>query len=102
MTDFSGAMSKVPNQTFNTNINGRSFSFRFRTFRGIMYASVSIDNSIVESGVVCVSNQGLFSSDIDRAAGGKFMFMCMEDLYPSYELLDGTTCKFVYVPSSEA
>ena len=34
-------LSSVPNQMFNTNINGSNFEFTFRSFRGIVYINVS-------------------------------------------------------------
>ena len=102
MTDYSEAMSNVPNQMFNTNINGHNFEFRFRTFRGIMYADVRVDGTLMQSGAKCIPNQPLFLGTVNALADGAFMFICMDELYPSYELLDGTTCRFIYTPSSEA
>lgn len=101
MTDYSIALSKVPNQTFTTNINGSSFEFSFRSFRGLMYANVTIDGVLRQAGVRCVPNANLFKSAVNIAAGGIFRFNCLDDSYPSYTGFDGTTCRFVYVPFSE-
>lgn len=101
MIDYSNAFAKVPNQKFNTNINGHTFEFEFRTFRGIMYANVLIDSTLVDAGVRCMPNQSLFPGKVNYLAGGIFQFKCLDGAYPSYEGFDGTTCRFVYIPNSE-
>lgn len=101
MTDYSIALSKVPNQRFTTTVNGSQFEFSFRSFRGLMYANVTINGVLRQAGVRCVPNENLFKSTVNLAADGIFRFDCLDDSYPSYTGFDGTTCRFVYVPFSE-
>ena len=74
-------LSSVPNQMFNTNINGSNFEFTFRSFRGIVYINVSVDGNLVCSGVRAVPNTNLFPNKVNIAAGGTFQFHCLDDSY---------------------
>lgn len=101
MIDYSIALSKVPNQRFTTNVNGHTFEFSFRTFRGLIYANVTIDGVMYHAGAMCIPNDSLFNSEVNHVANGIFRFDCIEDEYPKYNNFDGTTCKFVYIPFLE-
>lgn len=102
MIDYSIALSKVPNQSFTTSVNGHLFEFTFRTFRGIMYANATVDGALVQAGARCVTDESVFNGTVNALADGTFSFICADGQYPSYEGFDGTTCRFVYVPYSEA
>lgn len=101
MINYASALSKVPNQTFTTNVNGATFAFSFRSFRGLMYANVTIDGVLHQAGVRCVPNQSLFKGGVNNIAGGIFKFVCADDSYPSYRNFDGVTCVFTYIPHNE-
>lgn len=101
MTDYSIVLSKVPNQSFSTTVNGHLFEFEFRTFRSIMYANVSIDGLLVQAGARCIPDTSLFGGEVNALASGVFMFLCIDGNYPSFEDFDGTTCRFVYIPRME-
>jgi len=94
-------LSSVPNQMFNTNINGSNFEFTFRSFRGIVYINVSVDGNLVCSGVRAVPNTNLFPNKVNSAAGGTFQFQCLDDSYPQYDKFDGITCRFIFTPFGE-
>ena len=96
MTEFD--ISNVPNQKFNTNINGRKSAFEFRTFRDIVYINVYVDDVLFCSGVKAVPNDSLFPSKVNEAAGGTFMFVSISDDYPSHTLFNGVACRFVFNP----
>lgn len=99
MTEYK--LSQVPNQVFNTNINGNNFEFTLRSFRGIVYINVSIGGQLVCSGVRATPNMSLFPNRVNNAAGGVFKFICVDDSYPQHEDFDGITCRFVFVPFGE-
>lgn len=99
MTEYT--LSKVPNQIFNTNINGTNFEFTFRTFRGIVFINVAVDKVLICSGVRAVPNKSLFPNRVNNAAGGTFQFVCINDSYPEYGNFDGITCRFVFTPFGE-
>lgn len=92
-------LAKLPNQKFDTTIGDNNFEFRLRTFRSIIYLDVSINGELIQAGVRGVGNQSLFNVEVNRAAGGVFMFECLSDDMPNYNDFDGVTCRFCLVRS---
>ena len=101
MIDFSIALSQVPNQTFQTSLNGHAFEFAFRTFRRLIYASAYADGELVQAGARCVPDTSVFSGAVNDLAGGIMAFKCANGDYPRYEDFDGITCRLLYVPYGE-
>lgn len=101
MIDYSIALSKVPNQSFQTTLNGNAFEFAFRTFRGLIYASAYANGDLVQAGARCVPDTPIFNADVDRLAGGVMLFKCADGAYPEYTDFDGSTCRLLYVPFGE-
>jgi len=93
---------KTPNQKFSTSMNGNAVEIRIRTFRGLMYVSISINGKLVESSVRAMPNTDLFGTTVRRTLGGNFMFVCVEkDEYPEYKKLNGTDVVFAFVGENE-
>lgn len=101
MTDYSIALSQVPNQSFQTSLNGHAFEFVFRTFRGLIYASAYADGELVQAGAKCVPDESVFSGAVNALAGGIMVFKCSDDNYPEYADFNGMSCRLLYVPNGE-
>ena len=82
----------VPNQRFSTAINGNSLELSFRTFRGIMYATILIGQEVASAGNPCVPNASIFPKSIERRIGASFFFKCSTDDYPSAETIESGEC----------
>ena len=83
-----------PNQRFSTLSNGYSVEFTFRTFRGIVYASMYIDNELACAGRPCLPNERIFPKQVERRIGASAYFACDTDEYPSYEAFNTPGCVF--------
>ena len=83
-----------PNQRFSTLSNGYSVEFTFRTFRGIVYASIYIDNDLVCAGRPCLPNRRIFPKPVETLIGASAYFACETDDYPSYEQFNTPACVF--------
>lgn len=91
-------LSKDANQSFDTSVNGRSFSFVFHSFRGMTYVDAYVDGEPKEMGSPAVPNRSIFGGAVNNAAGGEFLFVCRTDDYPYYENFDGLNCFFAFKP----
>lgn len=94
-------LMNVPNQDFTITANENEFLIRIRTFRGIAYADVSVNGVLTNTAMRCVANTPIFTDEVNRAAGGVFMFKCLGDDYPDYKDFNTDNCLFVLVPFGE-
>lgn len=92
MTTYIFDLVKFPNQTFSTTANGNSLEIALRTFRGIIYANITVNGTLVEAGRRCLANERIFSKSVEQAIGGNFRFVCETDDYPNYQNFDGKSC----------
>ena len=89
-------IAQMPNQIFSRTYEGVKYTFHLRTFNGMMYADIAIDDEDVASGVRCVGGAWLVPQHAaDAAGGGNFKFETLGDAYPWYEDF-GETCKLEY------
>ena len=89
-------LAQMPNQIFSRTYEGVKYTFHLRTFNGMMYADIAIDDEDVAIGVRCVGGAWLVPQHAaDAAGGGNFKFETLGDAYPWYEDF-GETCKLEY------
>ena len=86
---------RYPNQRFTTTCSGNSVAVSFRTFRGIVYASVAVNGVDVCCGRPCLPNEPIFQRPAEGAIGGSFRFVCDGDDYPNYEAFGTEACYLV-------
>lgn len=86
----------VPNQRFDTTLNGVNITIELVTSNGLCYLSIIRDGSYIAAGVKCVPNIPLLSAENGRIIGGNISFECLKDEYPSYEKFTSDDCKLVY------
>ena len=87
---------KVPNLNFSTMLNGYTVTVHLRTFRGIVYASVYLEDKLYEAGRKAVLNQPLFTGRVNRKLGGEFMFEGEGEDYLDWNEY-GDRCRLVFV-----
>lgn len=92
MTTYLFDLVKFPNQTFSTTANGNSLEISLRTFRGIMYASITVNGTPIEAGRRCLANEMIFSNSVAQTIGGNFRFVCETNDFPNYQDFDGKRC----------
>jgi len=95
------SLLNVPNQQFAVSVNGHNAMFRFRTFRGIIYVDVTVDDTLKCRSIKAVPNTALLPNDVRVLLGGQFLFSCSEDDYPNYQLMNKPECTFIYVTTEE-
>ena len=86
----------VPNQSFNTTLNGQNVMIEIRTFRELSYISISTEGKYIARGVKCIPNEGLMTAPVRRLINGNLKFRCRTDNYPNYRDFDSTDCQLIY------
>lgn len=83
-------LSSVPNQMFTTTLNGVGVEFYIRSFRGLLYCSVSLSDGTIFNGARAITGKSIFPASINRKLGGRLLFTGDESEYPDYtEFADG-------------
>lgn len=99
MTKF--PLVKESNIDFKVAIQGRdAVGFSLSTIRGILYATLFLEDEPIAYSVRCIKNSWLFPKDAEELIGGNFRFETFGDEYPSYENF-GDTCYLVFYNSQE-
>lgn len=88
-------LANYPNQRFSTMSDGNAIEIALRTFRGIIYANISINQTLVCAGRPCLPNEKIFPASVERAAGASMYFKCSTGKYPSYEMFGTQECVFI-------
>ena len=86
----------VPNQSFNTTLNGQNIAVELRTARGICYMSISQDGIYLAAGIKCLPNIGLLAAPMKNLINGDFKFYCRTDDYPFYTNFATEDCQLSY------
>ena len=86
----------VPNQSFNTTLNGQNITVELRTARGICYMSISQDGIYLAAGIKCLPNIGLLPSPMKNLINGDLKFHCRTDDYPFYTNFATEDCQLIY------
>lgn len=95
-------LQSFANQEFDFVNGASSYHIRLHTFRGIMYASVTVDESVAVESSRCISHQWIMP--MAYAKTGNFRFECgNRNEYPDYKDF-GKTCflKFYTTEDIEA
>jgi hypothetical protein len=84
-----------PNQIFSTTTAGNSVEITLRTFRGVIYANVSVNGVLMCAGARCIANKKIFPSRVENAMGATMYFECSTDKLPSYTQFNTPQCMLV-------
>lgn len=84
-----------PNQIFSTTTAGNSVEITLRTFRGVIYANVSVNGVLMCAGARCLANKKVFPCRVENAMGATVYFECMTDALPSYLQFNTPQCVLV-------
>lgn len=83
-------LSSVPNQTFTTTLNGYGVEFYIRSFRGLLYCTINLNDGSKWAGARAITDMSIFPAWINRKIGGRLMFVGDADEYPDYtQFADG-------------
>ena len=86
----------VPNQSFNTTLNGQNITVELRTARGICYMSISQDGIYLAAGIKCLPNISLLPAPMKNLINGDLKFHCRTDDYPFYTNFATEDCQLIY------
>ena len=86
----------VPNQSFNTTLNGQNITVELRTARGICYVSISQDGEYLAAGIKWLPNIGLLPAPLKNLINGDLKFHCRTDDYPFYTNFATEDCQLIY------
>ena len=86
----------VPNQSFNTTLNGQNITVELRAARGICYMSISQDGIYLAAGIKCLPNIGLLPVPLKNLINGNLKFHCRTDDYPFYTNFATEDCQLIY------
>ena len=96
MKTYKLALLSVPNQSFNTTLNGQNITVELRTARGICYMSISQDGEYLAAGSKCLPNIGLLPAPMKNLINGDLKFHCRTDDYPFYTNFETEDCQLIY------
>lgn len=93
-------LQQYPNQEFSFVNDGVEYDIRLHLYRGITYASVSVNGVKAIESARCVSHQWIIPSKA-YANKGNFRFECDDpNEYPNYKLF-GVLCKLRFYTAEE-
>lgn len=84
-----------PNQVFSTTAAGNSLEITLRTFRGVLYANVTINGVLQCAGARCLANRKVFPGRVETLMGASMYFSCMTDDLPSYQQFNTPQCELI-------
>lgn len=87
----------VPNQRFDTMLNGQNLTFELRTIQGLCLMSISQNGEYIVCGIKCVPNTNLLRGEIARLINGNIMFECVGDEYPNYSNFSNNDCNLIFI-----
>jgi hypothetical protein len=89
-------MTKDYNVEFRTALNRHSVSFQINSFRGLMYATVSVDGEVIVAGEKVVRGVSLLPARYKPILGGVLYFGGNGVGYPDAESMDNVTSTLIY------
>ena len=84
-----------PNQIFSTTTAGNSVEITLRTFKGVIYANVSVNGVLMCAGARCLANKKVFPASVENAMGAIMYFECSTDELPNYLQFNTPQCMLV-------
>lgn len=85
----------VPNQSFYTLYNDHKIDIRLHTYKGLMYASISIDDELVRSGVKCFDKVNLLGNSLAQKLKCRIYFETLYNAVPNYKNINGVDCNLI-------
>lgn len=85
----------VPNQQFFTENNGSKIGIRLHTYKGIVYASVYINDELKISGTKCVSGNNLLDNSLSQIVGCRIFFMTKNGVMPNSSMFGTLDCRLI-------
>lgn len=82
-------IQSVPNQSLNFMANEHRYSVRLRSFKGIVFCDINIDDEEICRGMRCLPNNVIIPYPY-LTKGANLYFECQENNYPDYTRF-GTT-----------
>lgn len=92
-------VQQIPNQEFLRLIDGNRYLIKFRTFKDITLADITINEEPIKYGLRVSANSYLIPYPY-LTNGGNFMFVCNDNDYPHYTKF-GVTQQLVYLTAEE-
>jgi len=86
-------VQKMPNQSFDIELDGHRYGIEIRTFNGMTLMSVKIDDKYVKRSVRCCANQRVIPYGY-LTKGGNLTWICLDENYPHYSKFGDT--QFLY------
>ena len=84
MTKYIIPIDKVPNQSFDVDLDGRNFRFEFITKGVFLYMNLSIDEEEKLNGIICLNNVDLIKYDDVGVTGSLYLSDTQGDKDPIY------------------
>ena len=94
------SIQAVPNQTFSVQQDDQNYDITLKATRGVMSASISINNVVVVSNSRFFADTPLIPYEYQEGAGGNFIFTVEGDDIPIYTEFDVTQSLF-YLSAAE-
>ncbi len=93
-------LQTVPNQSFSTLQDGVSYKIQLQETRGVMSATISIDDTPILSGARFFANAPLIPYEYLEDEGGNFLMTTEADAIPAWAEFEVTQFLF-YLTASE-
>lgn len=78
-------LQSIPNQQFQVTLDGQFYDIQLRSIGDMMYATISMNNVQIVSGVRCVVGTPLLPYRYLQGDGGNFVFVTTSGQNPQYE-----------------
>lgn len=94
-------ISAIPNQDFETYIDGIRYYFRLHLFRDMLYADVIVEDTEVVRSLRCIDREWMIPFGYKNAGLGNFRFEDDDEgMYPNWERL-GKHCNLRFYTNAE-
>lgn len=93
-------LQAVPNQSFSLLLEELSYKLTLKSTRGIMSATIEIDDSVVVSGARFFADTPLINYEYLERSGGNFILTTEADAIPDFNQF-GVTQFLIYLTSTE-
>ena len=90
----------TPNQQIPITLDGNLYDITLRTIADLTYVSLSINGTVIISGLRCPPNQPLIPYQYLEGGGGNFAFVTQSNVYPNYTEF-GITQNLIYATAAE-
>lgn len=84
MTKYIIPIDKIPNQSFDVNLDGRNFRFEFITKGVFIYMNLSIEEEEKLNGIICLNDVDLIQYNDIGVNGRIYFFDTQGDKNPVY------------------